>query len=336
MSSPSTGLEIRLASRPKGWPTEDNFEFAEVPVPEPAQGQVLVRNLYMSVDPAMRGRMNDVKSYVLPFQLGHALEGGAVGEVVKSTVDWLRPGDTVLHSLGWREYAVVDGRHAAKVDGQAAPLSTYLGVLGMPGLTAYAGLIEVAEFKEGDAVFVSGAAGAVGSMVGQIAKLRGASLVVGSAGSAEKVRYVTEELGFDAAFNYKDGPVYEQLKKLTPNGIDVYFDNVGGEHLEAAISRLNLHGRITVCGMISQYNEAEPPPGPRNLANFIKNRLTMRGMLVLDHAHLKDQFFQEVGGWIREGKLKYHETVVEGLRNAPDAFLGMLRGENIGKMLVKL
>ncbi|GDY53353.1 hypothetical protein SVIO_039760 [Streptomyces violaceusniger] len=204
----------------------------------------------------------------------------------------------------------------------------------MPGLTAYAGLLEVASFKEGDAVFVSGAAGAVGSEVGQIAKLKGASRVIGSAGSDEKVRVLLDEYGFDAAFNYKNGPVADQLKEAAPDGIDVYFDNVGGEHLEAAISRLKVHGRVTVCGMISQYNATEPTPAPRNLAMVIGKRLRIQGMLVGDHQHLQEQFFQEVGGWIREGKLHYRETVVKGVDNAVDAFLGMLRGENTGKMIV--
>jgi NADPH-dependent curcumin reductase CurA len=337
MSVPTTALEIRLASRPQGWPTEENFEVAEVEVPQPGEGQILVRNLVMSVDPYMRGRMNDVKSYVPPFQVGKPLDGGAVGEVVASNSGDFAVGDTVLHGLGWREYAVVDSAHAVKIDPNVAPISAYLGVLGMPGLTAYAGLLEVAEFKEGDVVFVSGAAGAVGAVVGQVAKLRGASKVIGSAGSAEKVKYLVEELGFDTAFNYKDGPVAEQLAEAAPGGIDVYFDNVGGDHLEAAIATLNMHGRVTMCGAIAQYNDTEPPAAPRNLMQVVGKRLALRGMLVRDHAHLQQQFVTEVGGWIAEGKLRYSETVVEGgVRNAPAAFLGMLRGENTGKMLVRL
>ncbi|MFI6102379.1 NADP-dependent oxidoreductase [Lentzea sp. NPDC051213] len=333
----STALEVRLASRPAGWPTEENFEIAEVEVPTPGDGQILVRNVVMSVDPYMRGRMNDVKSYVPPFQVGQPLEGGAVGEVVAvgSGVSDLAVGDNVLHGLGWREYAAVDAKHVVKVDGSVAPLSTYLGVLGMPGLTAYAGLLATAEFKKGDAVFVSGAAGAVGQIVGQIARLKGASRVIGSAGSADKVKYLVEELGFDAAFNYKDGPVAEQLAELAPDGIDVYFDNVGGEHLEAAIDSLNVGGHITMCGAISQYNDAEAPKGPRNMIQILGKRLTLRGMLVGDHKALQQQFVAEVGAWIASGELKYSETVVEGgARQAPAAFLGMLRGDNTGKMLV--
>ena len=337
MTVPSTALEVRLASRPQGWPTEENFEIAEVSVPEPGEGQIVVRNLVMSVDPYMRGRMNDVKSYVPPFQIGEPLDGGAVGEVVASSVDSLKPGDHVLHGLGWREYAVLDAANAVKVDPAIAPLGAYLGVLGMPGLTAYAGLLATAEFKEGDVVFVSGAAGAVGALVGQIARLKGASRVIGSAGSPEKVKYLVEELGFDAAFNYKDGPVLQQLSELAPNGIDVYFDNVGGEHLEAAIAVMNPHGRAALCGAIAQYNDTEPPAAPRNLVQVIGKRLTLRGLLVGDHKDLQPQFVAEVGAWIASGELKYTETVVEGgVRQAPAAFLGMLRGENTGKMLVKL
>ncbi|MGW3563002.1 NADP-dependent oxidoreductase [Streptomyces sp. NPDC000941] len=333
---PATSREWHLVARPEGWPKPEDFALRETPVTEPGPGQVLVRNLYMSVDPYMRGRMNDVKSYVPPFKLDHPMDGGAVGEVIASNAEGIAVGDHVLHFAGWREYAQVEAKHAVKVDPAAAPLSAYLGVLGMTGLTAYAGLLEVASFKEGDAVFVSGAAGAVGSEVGQIAKLKGASRVIGSAGSDEKVRLLTEEYGFDAAFNYKNGPVADQLKEAAPDGIDVYFDNVGGEHLEAAIGRLNVHGRITVCGMIAQYNVTEPPAAPRNLALVIGKRLRIQGMLVNDHQHLQQQFVAEVGGWLREGKLHYRETVVKGIDNAADAFLGMLRGANIGKMIVAL
>ncbi|HEY8373091.1 MAG TPA: NADP-dependent oxidoreductase [Pseudonocardiaceae bacterium] len=336
MNLPEKSLEVRLAARPTGWPTPECFELAEAPVTPPGPGQVLVRNLLMSVDPYMRGRMNDVKSYVPPFQLGRPLDGGAIGEVVASESETLRPGDVVLHGLGWREYATLDAAHASRVDPDAAPLGAYLGVLGMPGLTAYTGLVEIAQQREGDVVFVSGAAGAVGQVVGQLARLRGASRVIGSAGSAEKVRYLLEELGFDAAFNYKDAPVREQLRRAAPDGIDVYFDNVGGDHLEAAIGAMRNHGRIAVCGMISQYNATEPSPAPRNLALLLTKRLTMRGFIVGDHAHLKERFTREVGTWVREGKIRYTETVVDGLRNAPQAFLGMLRGENTGKMLVRI
>lgn len=321
---------------PHGWPVPADFALREVPVAAPAEGRILVRNLFMSVDPYMRGRMNDVKSYIPPFQLDKPMDGGAVGEVVASNDERFAVGDHVLHGLGWREYADLDAKHATKVDASLAPLSTYLGVLGMTGLTAYAGLFDVASFKEGDAVFVSGAAGAVGSQVGQMARLKGASRVIGSAGSDEKVKWLVEELGFDAAFNYKNGPVRDQLRAAAPDGIDVYFDNVGGEHLEAAISSLNVHGRATICGMIAGYNDTEPTPGPRNMAMIIGKRLRLQGILVGDHAALQPQFVQEVAGWIASGELKYGETVVEGIDNGVEAFLGMLRGENTGKMVVSL
>jgi NADPH-dependent curcumin reductase CurA len=314
----------------------ENFSIVDVDVPKPGPGQVLVRNVFLSVDPYMRGRMSSAKSYAEPYKVGEVMTGGAIGEVVESDVDSLRPGDVVLHQLGWRSHAVLDPKHAVKIDADAAPASAYLSVLGMPGLTAYAGLFDVAGFREGDTVFVSGAAGAVGSLVGQLAKLKGAKRVIGSAGSAEKVRYLTEELGYDAAFNYKDGPVTEQLAAAAPDGIEVYFDNVGGEHLEAAIDALNLHGRIVVCGMISQYNATEPTPAPRNLSQVIAKRFTMRGMLVADHFDLQSQFVAEVAPLVRDGKIKYSETVVEGLRNAPQAFLDMLNGANTGKMLVRI
>lgn len=335
-ATPAKATEIRLAARPHGVPTMDNFDIVETEVPKPGPGQILVRNLVMSVDPAMRGRMNDVKSYSPPFVVGEAMQGGAVGEVIESTVDEFAVGDHVLHQAGWRTHAVLDAKRAVKVDDSVAPLSTYLGVLGMPGLTAYAGLLVSAEFKPGDTVFVSGAAGAVGSLVGQLARLKGAKRVIGSAGSAEKVRYLTEELGFDAAFNYKDGPVAEQLAAAAPEGIDVYFDNVGGEHLEAAIGSMNLHGRIAICGMISQYNATEPTPAPRNLVQLIAKRITMRGLLVLDHWHLMQEFVAEVAPLVASGEIKYSETFVDGIRNAPDAFLGLLSGANTGKMLVRL
>jgi len=336
VSTTRTGREVHLAARPQGWPTNDTFEIVEVEVPAPGPGQVLVRNLFMSVDPYMRGRMNDVKSYVPPFQIGAVMDGGAVGEVVESSSPDVKVGDVVLHGLGWREYAVLDANQVRVLDPNAAPsLSAYLGVLGMPGLTAYAGLFDVADYKDGETVFVSGAAGAVGSLVGQFAKLRGAKRVIGSAGSADKVKHLIEDLGFDAAFNYKDAPVAEQLAAAAPEGIDVYFDNVGGDHLEAAINVLNVHGRAALCGAIAQYNSVEPTPGPRNLVQVIGKRLTLRGLLVGDHAKRTPDFIAEVGGWLRDGKLVVEETVVEGIENAPAAFLGLLRGENTGKMIVK-
>ncbi len=333
---PATSREWHLVARPHGWPVPTDFALREVPVEAPAEGRILVRNLHFSVDPYMRGRMNDVKSYTPPFALDRPMEGGAVGVVVASNAAGFTEGDHVLHRLGWREYAQVPAEHATKVDPELAPLSTYLGVLGMTGLTAYAGLFETASFKPGDAVFVSGAAGAVGSQVGQLAKLGGASRVIGSAGSDEKVKWLVEELGFDAAFNYKKGPVRDLLREAAPDGIDVYFDNVGGEHLEAAISSLNVHGRAAICGMIAQYNDTEPAPGPRNMALIIGKRLRLQGVLVGDHYGLQQKFTEEVGGRLRSGELKYRETFAYGIENGVDAFLGMLRGDNTGKMIVSL
>lgn len=333
--SKTANREIQLASRPQGWPTEENFRLVSTDIPTPGPGQIVVRNTFVSVDPYMRGRMNDVASYVPPYALDAPLDGGAVGAVVASEADDFTPGDTVLHSLGWREYALLDATTVRKVDPALAPVSTYLGVLGMTGLTAYAGLLEVAAMQPGETVFVSGAAGAVGSMVGQIAKLRGAGRVVGSAGSPAKVERL-RALGFDAAFDYHEAPVRESLGAAAPDGIDVYFDNVGGEHLEAAIGAMRPNGRAAICGMIAQYNATEPPAAPRNLSMIISKRLTLRGFIVSDHGQLGEQFVQEVGGWLRDGKLSYDETMIDGIENAPAAFLGMLRGENLGKMLVRV
>jgi NADPH-dependent curcumin reductase CurA len=329
--------EIQLAARPQGEARESDFRLTEVDLPDPGAGEVLIRNAWMSVDPYMRGRMNDAESYVPPFELDRPLDGGAVGEVLQSEDPSVAAGDLVLHGLGWRDHAIAPARQVRKVDTGLAPPQAYLSVLGMPGLTAYAGLIDVAGLREGDVVFVSGAAGAVGGIAGQIAKLRG-HRVIGSAGSAEKVEYVTGELGFDAAFNYRDGPVAELLAEAAPDGIDVYFDNVGGDHLEAAIGALNTYGRLAMCGAISGYDiaDAERPAGPRNLHLAVGKRLTLRGFIVGDHRHLRDDFTREVGTWLSEGRIRYRETVVDGLENAPAAFLGMLRGENVGKMLVRL
>jgi NADPH-dependent curcumin reductase CurA len=331
-----TGREIQLAARPHGEPTPDDFRLVEVEVPGPQDGQVLVRNLLMSVDPYMRGRMNDVPSYVPPFKLDKALAGAAVGEVIASRADGVEEGALVVHDRGWREYAVLDARYAHRIDRSIAPPSAFLGVLGSTGLTAYAGLLDVAGLREGDVVFVSGAAGAVGSVAGQIAKLRGHT-VIGSAGSPEKVALLRDQLGFDAAFDYHDGRVSKLLRAAAPDGIDVYFDNVGGEHLEAAIGSLRRYGRIALCGAISSYNATEPPAGPRNLHMAIGKRLTMRGFIVFDHHDRRPDFEREVGGWLREGRLHAPETIVEGgIEQAPQAFIDLLRGTNTGKMLVRL
>jgi len=327
--------EIQLVARPQGEPSLSDFSLVDVEVPEPGPDEVLVRNRWVSVDPYMRGRMNDVRSYVPPFSLDAPLEGGAVGEVIESHTDALPVGALVLHSLGWRELATVSADAVRVLDVEQAPPEAYLGVLGMPGLTAWVGLLTIAELRDGDTVFVSGAAGAVGSLVGQIAHLRGHQ-VIGSAGSSEKVAFLREQLGFDASFNYHDGDVATLLGTAAPKGIDVYFDNVGGDHLEAALGALRPHGRVALCGAISQYNATEPPPGPRNLAQVIGKRLTLRGFIVSDHADQMGAFVSEVGGWLRDGRLHHRQTVVDGLENAPAAFIGLLQGQNTGKMVVRL
>ena len=328
--------EVRLASRPVGWPTPEDFALVESELPALTDGQIRVRNTVMSVDPYMRGRMSAAKSYAAPYELGVAMTGGAVGVVEQTRAAGFAVGDHVLHGLGWREVAVLDATAARTVDVSLAPDSAYLGVLGMTGLTAYAGLTRIAEIRPGDVVFVSGAAGAVGSVAGQIAKALGASRVIGSAGSAEKVRHVVEDLGFDAAFDYKDGPVSRQLRAAAPDGIDVYFDNVGGEHLEAAIGSLSLGGRIAVCGMISGYNDTEPAPGPRNLVRLIQTRGRIQGFLVGDHYDLAREYAGRAAEWLADGRLQSRETVVDGIDHAVDALLGVLRGENTGKMVVRL
>ncbi|MEV4497663.1 NADP-dependent oxidoreductase [Micromonospora arborensis] len=331
----TSNREIHLASRPVGWPTEENFRLVETDVPTPGPGQIVVRNQYLSVDPYMRGRMNDVKSYVPPFALDAPLDGAAIGEVVASEAADIAVGATVQHGLGWREYALLDAAAARPVDPSIAPVSAYLSVLGMTGMTAYAGLLDVGAMKPGETVFVSAAAGSVGSLVGQIAKLKGAGRVIGSAGSAAKVERL-RALGFDAAFDYHDGSVRDSLRVAAPDGVDVYFDNVGGDHLEAAISAMKLHGRVAICGMIGQYNATEPPAAPRNLALVIGKRLTLRGFLVNDHNDVRAAFVRDVAGWLADGTLSYDETIVDGIENAPAAFLGLLRGDNLGKMLVRV
>ena len=330
----TSSREIQLASRPQGIPTAANFTLAQVELAPPQDQQVLVRNLFMSVDPYMRGRMNEGKSYVTPFDLRKALEGGAVGEVVESLAKKFKPGDIVTSRFGWREYFIASPDDLHPVSREAQPLSVYLGALGMTGMTAWAGL-NLAEVKAGDAIYISGAAGAVGTVAGQLARLRGCR-VIGSAGSDDKVKFLREECGFDAAFNYKAGPVLEQLNAVAPEGIDVYFDNVGGETLEAALSALRIHGRIIACGGISGYNAKKAAPGPSNLFNITTKRLTMKGLIVSDWLPRQSDFEKEVGGYFRAGKLKNTETVVEGIDHAVDAFIGLFAGKNVGKMVVKL
>jgi len=326
--------EIRLVARPRGFPDEDLFEIAEAPIPDPGEGQLLVRNAYFSVDPYMRPRMNDVRSYVAPFTLGEAMTGGAVGRVAVSRNERYAEGEWVLHGLGWREWTLSDGSGLRKVDSTSAPISTSLGVLGMPGFTAYYGFHELGRPQPGETLFVSGAAGAVGSTAGQMAKIAGCR-VLGCAGSAEKVEWL-RELGFDDAFDYRERSVRKALAEIAPDGIDIYFDNVGGDSLEAAIGALRTHGRIVACGSIARYNDVEPAPGPRNMFMVVTKRLRIQGYIISDHYDRFPEFLARAQEWVRDGRLRYRETVIDGIENAPRAFLGLLRGENIGKMLVKV
>jgi NADPH-dependent curcumin reductase CurA len=328
--------EIHLKSRPSGLPGPENFHLAERLLPEPADGELLVRTLWMSVDPYMRGRMTDRPSYIAPFQIGEPLEGDAISIVEQSRDERFKPGDHVKHFHGWRDRTIVDAAAAIRIDPSAAPLPAWLGPLGIPGLTAWAGLVHIARLKEGETVFVSAAAGAVGSMATQIANIKGAR-VVASVGSDDKARWVKDELGADAVINYKTaGDLTEALAKASPDGIDVYFDNVGGDHLDAALALANKFARFAICGMIAQYNDETPPSGPRNLTALIIKRITMQGYIILDHLDLVPEFNREMIGWLKDGKIKSRDTVVEGLENAPRAFIGLFSGENTGKMLVKL
>lgn len=331
------GREVRLKSRPVGMPTEANFELADVPVPNAGDKQILIRSIWMSVDPYMRARMVEIKGYFPPFELGHAIDGFAIGQVIQAGKGaHFAVGDYVSHMGGWREYALSDGFGVTKVDPSIAPVQTFLGTLGMPGLTAYAGLLKIAQPKPNDTVFVSGAAGAVGTVVCQLAKAHG-HYVAGSAGSDEKCEWLLKHAKIDRAINYKkERDLNAAVHAALPKGIDIYFDNVGGKHLEAALNFMNPHGRLIECGMIDQYNATGPVAGPPNLAFLIGKRLRMEGFIVSDYFNLFPEFFQAMAPLIKQGKLKWEETVMHGLENAPKAFLGLFKGENMGKMLVKI
>ena len=314
--------------------TEDNFRLIDSPLPSPAEGQVLVRNHWLSLDPYMRGRMDDARSYAKGADLGQVMVGGTVGEVLESKSPKFRPGDRVVGALGWQEYGVGDAAALAKIDTSIAPASCYLGVLGMPGVTAWMGLLDIAQPKEGETVVVSAASGAVGSVVGQLAKIAGCR-VVGIAGGSAKCRHVVDALGFDACVDYKAGRLRADLEAAAPDGVDIDFENVGGEVLDTVLGLMNPFSRISVCGLVSQYNSAEPY-GLKNLRAILVNRIRMQGFIVSDRLELWPQALAELTQWFREGKLRYHETVAHGLERAPAAFIGMLRGENLGKQLVKL
>jgi NADPH-dependent curcumin reductase CurA len=321
-----------LASRPAGWVTEDNFRLEEAPMPAPAEGEVLVKNLWLSLDPYMRGRMSDARSYVKGVAIGEVMVGQTVGEVVQSKHEKLRVGDRVLTQLGWQLYGAT--REATKIEESKAPLSCYLGVLGMPGMTAYFGLKEIGQPKPGETVVVSAASGAVGSVVGQLAKLWGCR-AVGIAGGPQKCDYVKRELGFDACIDYKAGNLSDSLKAACPEGVDVYFDNVGGETLDTLLRHMALFSRVVVCGLISDYN-ATQPYALKNIRALLVNRIRMQGMIVFDWKERYGEALQALAGHFSQGALKYRESVVEGLENAPRGLIGLLKGQNFGKQLVKL
>ena len=327
--------EIRFASRPAGMPTLDNFQTVDTEVPELNDGEVLVRTLYISVDPYLRGRMRPGRSYVPPFEVGEVITSGAVGEVVESRSPQFQTGDIVTGMMGWRLYNVLKAAELRKIDARVAPVTTSLGVLGIPGLTAYFGLLDIGQPKEGETVVVSGAAGAVGMTVCQIAKLKGCR-AVGIAGSDEKNEYLKKELGVDATINYKRGAVAEALKEACPKGVDVYFDNVGGEVSDAVLPLLNHGARISICGQISLYNLDKPDIGPRPQAYLLVNSALMKGFIIIDYAPRFPEGVMQLAQWLAAGKLKYAETIVEGFENTPQAFIGLFSGENLGKQIVKV
>src|SRR5881398_339718 len=322
-----------LTSRPQGLPTHDNFELRDMELPPLGDGMVRVKNLWLSVDPYMRGRMNDVKSYVPPFQLGEPMDGGAIGEVVESKAAGFSPGDLVQHMGGWRDEAVVDARTANILPDLGAPPERFLGILGVTGMTAYFGLLDAAGAREGDIVFVSAGAGAVGSAVVQIAKAKGMT-VIASAGGPEKCEFV-RSLGADQVVDYKAGPILKGLAAAAPDGIDVYFDNVGGDHLDAAFALARNNARFAICGMIAGYNDPNPASF-RFIMRIIAARIRLKGFIVFDFQSRMDEFYREMGQLVANGAIKAQETVVEGLEGTPDAFLGLFQGANIGKMLVRL
>ncbi|MEF3353072.1 NADP-dependent oxidoreductase [Paenibacillus sp. GYB006] len=336
MNQTTKNRQVLLIKRPEGLPTPGDFEFTDAEVKQPQEGQVVVKTLYLSVDPYMRGRMNDSKSYIPPYQLNEVIKGGAVGEIVESKSDKYKAGDKVIGMLGWQLFNTVDDNKVTKIDESIAPVSAYLSVLGLTGLTAYFGLLDIGQPKEGETVVVSGAAGSVGMFVGQIAKIKGAR-VVGIAGTDEKCDYLLKELNFDAAINYKTTEnIKQDLEKACPDGVDVYFDNVGGSISDAVMSLLNDHARIPLCGAISSYNSTDGDVGPRIQSQLIKTRSLIKGFVLSDYADRQSEGLQELGKWLSEGKLKYEETVVDGFDNVVEAFLQLFKGANLGKMLVKV
>jgi len=330
-----TNHQFRLAARPVGLPKREDWSYTEEPVREPADGELLVKVLYLSLDPAMRGWMNEGKSYIAPVGIGEVMRAGAVGKVIASKHPGFAVGDFVSGGFGVQEYALSNGKGVIKVDTRFAALPVYLGTLGMPGMTAYFGLLDIGKPKEGETVVVSGAAGAVGTVVGQIARLKGCR-VVGIAGGADKCRYIVDELGFDAAIDYKSEDVKKALRTHCPKGVDVYFDNVGGDILDAVLTQLAFRARIVICGAISQYNNTTAVKGPSNYLSLLVNRASMTGMVVFDYADRYGEAAREMAGWMAAGKLKSREDIVEGFQTFPETLLKLFKGENTGKLVLKV
>ena len=335
MSSDAINHQVRLAARPVGLPKRSDWQFTETPVPKPGDREVLVRTLYLSLDPAMRGWMNEGRSYIAPVGIGEVMRAGGIGRVIASNHSDFAVGDHVNGTLGVQDYAVLEGGRLTKVEPKLAPLPVFLNTLGMPGMTAYFGLLDVGQPKPGDTVVVSGAAGAVGASVGQIAKIKGCR-AVGIAGGAAKCRYLVDELGFDAAIDYKAGDVREGLRTHCPKGVNVYFDNVGGDILDIVLTRLTLHACVVICGAISQYNNTTPVKAPSNYLSLLVNRARMEGMVVFDYADRFPQARRDIAAWIAAGKLKSREDVVEGLQTFPETLLKLFNGENFGKLVLKV
>jgi len=328
--------QFKLAAVPVGYPKESDFSLAQSPMPSLSDGQVLVKSAYLSVDPYMRGRITGIRTYADPVNVGDVMQGGTVGQVVESKAAGFAAGDYVTGMWGWQEFAAADAKTLMKLDTKLAPVSTALGVLGMPGMTAYFGFLEICQPKPGETVLVSGAAGAVGSLVGQIAKIKGCR-AVGIAGTDDKVAWMTKELGFDAAFNYKTTTDYmAKLKEVCPKGIDCYFDNVGGAITDAVFPLMNVYGRMSICGQISQYNLEKPEPGPRILGYVLVKQIKVEGFIVFRWVNRYQEGIAQMAQWLGEGKLKHREEVVDGFENTVKAFIGMLKGDNTGKMLVKV
>ncbi len=331
--------QIALATRPQGEPKESDFRLIESPVPEPGSGQMRLRTLYLSLDPYMRGRMNAGPSYAPAVEVGGVMVGGTVCRVEASNLDQFQVGDIVVAYTGWQDYALSDGRGVHKLDPNFAPVTTALGVLGMPGMTAWTGLRNIGQPQPGETVVVAAASGPVGSVVGQLAKIKGCT-AVGIAGGERKCRYVVDELGLDACIDHRRGDFADQLRAACPQGIDVYFENVGGAVFDAVLPLLNTFARVPVCGLVSQYNATEPPRGvdrvPQLMQQVLTKRWTLRGFIVFDFAGQQSDFLAEVGPWVRQGRIKYREVIIEGLENAPRGLIGLLRGENFGKTLVRV